>query len=727
MWNGEDGSELAYVLYTSGSTGRPKGVAVERRSLRNLVEWHCRKYEVSEETVATLVASIGFDASVWEMWSYVSRGGRLVVIEDEERMEIEVMMDKLETEKVTHTFLPTPLAEVVIKNKTDIYSKYLYAGGDRLREFPSLESNYEVHNLYGPSEATVVTTSGEIKRGGDGSERNPTIGRGISNVEVYILDEMKQIVPEGVIGELHIGGAGLARGYIGRSDLTAEKFIPNPFSEKAGERMYETGDLVRYVRGEGIEFIERKDEQVKVRGYRIELGEIESRLKEEAGIREAAAVVREMSGSRQIVAFVVTEESEGKDWTEQRRRIEKRLSEEIPEYMMPTRIERLAELPKTTNGKIDRKFLKQLEIVGDFEELSLPRNETEEQLIGIFENIFDKKPLGVKENFFNLGGYSMLAVQLSGEIEKATGMKIPVSKIFHLQTIERIAKWIIDKPEENVSSFIQLLNFETENNPITFVHPAGGSIWSYSKLSKLLAEDRGIYAIQSVDLEGSEPVKSRSIQELAGIYVDELLKIHSNKPISLVGVSLGGVIAYEMAYQLERKHKRINLLTMIDTMPPMSKYISSWKKLVIKWNEEEILFLNFVRETGLNDQIVNQLVEEKKKENETDFFSFAFDKVRQMKILNSEKQLDYLERMWQIYKVNAIAQKSYKLKKIMSNVLYLKAEMQVHKVEKKWIKFWSKQTSGDYQSQEITGNHFSIIEEPGVFQVAEMINKKITN
>ena len=502
LWNGEDGSELAYVLYTSGSTGRPKGVAVERRSLRNLVEWHCRKYEVSGETVATLVASIGFDASVWEMWSYVSRGGRLVVIEDEERMEIEVLMDKLETEKVTHTFLPTPLAETIYLTGKEIGVKHLLTGGDNLQSYLQFNNGCRAWNHYGPSEATVVTTSGEIKRAGDGSERNPTIGRGISNVEVYILDEMKQIVPEGVIGELHIGGAGLARGYIGRSDLTAEKFIPNPFSEKAGERMYETGDLVRYVRGEGIEFIERKDEQVKVRGYRIELGEIESRLKEEAGIREAAAVVREMSGSRQIVAFVVTEESEGKDWTEQRRRIEKRLSEEMPEYMMPARIERLAELPKTTNGKIDRKALRlrewEEETKERTEERERPRDEIEAKLGEIWEEVLHRKEIGINDNFFDLGGHSILAAQMLSRINKTFGIKIPIKSIFRNQKFINLSEQIKLQLQSNAPSKFEIKKIGKKDKYQTSF--AQERIW----FLQLMQPDSSIFHMPAfVNLEGN--------------------------------------------------------------------------------------------------------------------------------------------------------------------------------------------------------------------------------
>ena len=330
------------------------------------------------------------------------------------------------------------------ENKEYFYPKFVLVGGENINQaaWKNLSRQYprRFYNVYGPTETTVDAAQKPIVP----EAKRPTIGRGISNVEVYILDELKQVVPEGVIGELHIGGAGLARGYIGGGELTAEKFIPNPLSGAAGERMYATGDLVRYVRGEGIEFIERRDEQVKVRGYRIELGEIESRLKAEPTIREAAAVVRELNGSRQIVAYIVTAESAGEaEWRDRRRAMEKRLSEELPEYMIPARIERLEEIPKTTNGKIDRKALQTREWAEDTKERTeageRPRDEIEAKLGEIWEEVLHRKEIGIDDNFFDLGGHSILSLQIVARANQK-GLNMRPRQLFQYQTISQLAE-----------------------------------------------------------------------------------------------------------------------------------------------------------------------------------------------------------------------------------------------------------------------------------------------
>ena len=442
-----DEKNLAYVIYTSGSTGKPKGVMINHGAVINL--YHSLETAVYSAWKSVKRVSLNspmvFDASIKQLIQMFF-GRTLCLIPHKFRNDPPELMKYINENSIDVLDCTPSIANYLNindENKEYFYPKFVLVGGENINEaaWKNLSRQYprRFYNVYGPTETTVDAAQKPIVP----EAKRPTIGRGISNVEVYILDEMKQIVPDGVIGELHIGGAGLARGYIGRSDLTAEKFIPNPFSEKAGERMYETGDLVRYVRGEGIEFIERKDEQVKVRGYRIELGEIESRLKEETGIREAAAVVREMSGSRQIVAYVVTGESAGKDWTEQRRRIEKRLREEMPEYMIPARIERLEELPKTTNGKIDRKALRlrewEEETKERTEERERPRDEIEAKLGEIWEEVLHRKEIGINDNFFDLGGDSILSLQIVARANQK-GLNMRSRQLFQYQTISQLAE-----------------------------------------------------------------------------------------------------------------------------------------------------------------------------------------------------------------------------------------------------------------------------------------------
>ena len=271
------GQDLAYVIYTSGSTGRPKGVEIEHRGVMNLISWHQRYYDVSASDRATQLASQAFDASVWEIWPYLTAGASVYIVDEDTRATPHKLLTWLSEHEITLSFLPTPLAEAVLNERLpeELSLRALLTGGDRLHRGEWNDLPFKLVNHYGPTESTVVATCGVVN---EDDWRPPPIGRPIANTEVYILDSQLQVVPVGIVGELYIGGASLARGYLKRPELTAEKFVQNPFSVAPAARLYKTGDLARYLPDHNIEFLGRADRQVKVRGYRIELGEIEAVL-----------------------------------------------------------------------------------------------------------------------------------------------------------------------------------------------------------------------------------------------------------------------------------------------------------------------------------------------------------------------------------------------------------------------------------------------------------------
>ncbi|MEW6737272.1 MAG: amino acid adenylation domain-containing protein, partial [Acidobacteriota bacterium] len=300
---------LAYCIYTSGSTGRPKAVSVSHHSLNNLVQWHRHCYQIRETDRATQLAGTGFDASVWEIWPYLSAGASLHIVSDEIRTEPSKLKQWLIEKAITISFLPTPIAEIMVKEQWPAQSKLraILTGGDKLHSYPSNRLPMQLINHYGPTESTVVATSGEV------SEQVeciwPPIGRPIANTQVYILDRCLEPTPMGIAGELYIGGDGLARGYLNHAELTADRFIPNPYSSEAGQRLYRTGDLVRYLPNGEIEYLGRIDQQVKVRGFRIELGEIETVLMEQSAIEQAVVIAREDQPSRKrLIAYIVTKQ-----------------------------------------------------------------------------------------------------------------------------------------------------------------------------------------------------------------------------------------------------------------------------------------------------------------------------------------------------------------------------------------------------------------------------------
>ena len=329
---------LAYVIYTSGSTGQPKGVAVEHRALLNLVGWHRETYRVTETDRATQVAGVGFDACVWELWPYLTAGASIHIPDESIRTDPERLREWLVMEKITLSFLPTPLAEAVLGLEwpRDVALRALLTGGDRLRRYVPHDLPFEFVNHYGPTENTVVTTFGKVPFVSE-TESAPSIGRPIGNTQVYLLDEQMEPVPVGVAGEMYIGGEGLARGYWKRPEMTEEKFVVNPYGKRKGERLYRTGDLCRYRADGNIEFIGRRDEQVKIRGYRIELGEIEGVMGKHEGVKECVVVVREEEpGNKRLVGYVVRREGVGTGVGTSPEELRGYLKEKLPEYMVPS-------------------------------------------------------------------------------------------------------------------------------------------------------------------------------------------------------------------------------------------------------------------------------------------------------------------------------------------------------------------------------------------------------
>ncbi|GER90187.1 hypothetical protein KDW_43490 [Dictyobacter vulcani] len=341
---------LAYMIYTSGSTGRPKGVQISHANLLNLVYWHRRTYNVQPEDRATQLAGIAFDACVWEIWPYLTAGASLYLPDASTRLDPEQLRDWLVNEHITLSFMPTPMAEGVLTlawpETTAL--RALLTGGDKLHYYPSDKLPFRLINHYGPTEFTVVTSAGDVPVGAQ-EERAPSIGKPIANTQIYVLDKHLQLVPQGVPGELFVGGASLARGYLQRADLTAELFVTHPFSTEPGARLYRTGDLVRYLPDGSLEFLGRIDAQVKIRGYRIEPGEIEAILLQHQAIRDCSVILHEDKvGNRRLVAYLVAQENASLD----REDIRAYLQEQVPDYMVPAVMVILEALPLTRMAKL---------------------------------------------------------------------------------------------------------------------------------------------------------------------------------------------------------------------------------------------------------------------------------------------------------------------------------------------------------------------------------------
>ena len=435
--------DLAYIIYTSGSTGQPKGVELLHSGLSNLVRWHQRAFQVTAADRASAMASLGFDASVWELWPYLAAGASIHLPEERVRNDTKSLRDWMVAQRITIAFAATPIAENLMEldwpQSTSL--RFLLTGADTLKKYPSSKLPFVLVNNYGPTEGTVVSTSGVIAPAISASQP-PSIGHAIDGVEIYLLDEDQKPVPEGTAGEIYIGGAGLARGYRNLPDLTAARFIANPFRNQAGVRLYRTGDLARRLPDGQIAFLGRIDEQLKIRGYRVEPSEIATVLGQHASVQNCVVIAREdVPGEKQLVAYVVPASGAALKFADLRDHLRKRL----PDYMVPAEFVAIENIPVTANGKVDRAALPAPN--GQHvqpEEYVEPRTPVEEELVGILAPLLKLKRVGVNDNFCLLGGHSLLGTQLIARVSESFGVDLTLLKLFDHPTVAEMASEIED-------------------------------------------------------------------------------------------------------------------------------------------------------------------------------------------------------------------------------------------------------------------------------------------
>ena len=446
--SGVTAGNLAYVIYTSGSTGTPKGVAIPHAGLSNLVRWHHAVHRVGPGDAGVLVASPGFDASVWELLPMLAAGAALHIPDEEARFSSAGLLRFWAERGITLAFLPGPLAEGILEAPLppglDLRLRDIAVGGDRLYRRPHPDLGFRLLNMYGPAEASMISTGVLVNPDGG----VPTIGRPIDNVRVYVLDRAGRPAPAGVPGELYVAGGGLARGYLGRPDLTAERFVPDPWGVRHGEpgaRAYRTGDRVRFRPDGEVEFLGRLDHQVKLRGARVELGEIEAALGRHPGVREAVVLARQDGpepgdtgdrGDRRLAAYILPGEPEPSA-AELRAFLEGLL----PGYMVPQDWVFLPVFPLNPHGKVDRRALPAPE--RQAAAAVLPRTPIEEVLAGIFCSVLALPRVGVHDNFFALGGHSLLATQVVTRVREAFGAEVPVRAVFEEPTVEGLARRVL--------------------------------------------------------------------------------------------------------------------------------------------------------------------------------------------------------------------------------------------------------------------------------------------
>ncbi len=693
-------SDIAYVIYTSGSTGRPRGVLLPHAGLVNYTLAAAEQFELRPGDRMLQFCSISFDAALEEIYSTWAAGATLVFRKDDVSLEPGEFLRWISEQRVSVVDLPTafwhewvhalpelsqkvpPTLRLVIvggeKASPEAYSTWHKFVGSRVRWI----------NTYGPAEASVVATAYEPKLQAD--EEPPAhlpIGRPVANSKVYLLDADLNPVPVGVPGEIHIGGAGVAKGYLNLPELTKQKFIRDIFSDDPSARLYKTGDLAKYLPNGELEFVGRRDNQVKIRGFRGEPGEIESVLSKHPAVQENAIVVRQSStGDKRLVGYVVRSHDALAD-KELRRHVEAHL----PEYMVPSEFVFLESMPLTPNGKVDRRALAALK--SDASAAAAPSSLIDDplqsQLITIWEELFERRQISVHDNFFELGGHSLLAARLMHRIKQVHGQSLPLAILLQASTIEKLASVIRGDFSQHWSSLVEIQPAGSKP-PFFCVHGVGGNVVGFHELARRMKPDFPFYGLQSQGLDGKSDLHT-TIESMAGHYLKEIRAVQANGPYHVGGFSMGGLVAYEMARQLVAAGEEVGLVVLFDTYATTPKSVNeSLKDLLL-------------HPTWMH---VKRLPSEVRK-----------------KVRRTFKGMRVPEYLRMVMRTNAQAADEYVLRPYQGKTILLRAG-DTWRVADDPYAAWG-QYVAELETIQIRGTHMEILREPNVSTLAERLKNCI--
>lgn len=694
---------LAYINYTSGSTGKPKGVEVTHRGVTSLL-FGTDYINFSESEKFLHLAPIAFDASTFEIWGALLHGAPCVLF-PEKVPTSKTLGNAIRQHDITTLFLTTALFNSIVDDEPEGLSgvRQLLMGGEvisvaHVRKALKALSSTQITHVYGPTEATTFACYYPIRRVIDKSIQSIPIGRPIVNTQIYILDNHLQPVPIGVPGELHIGGAGLARGYLNRPELTSQKFIPNPFSDEPGSRLYKTGDKARYLPDGNIEFIGRIDNQVKIRGFRIELGEIEATLAQHPEVREAVVIVREDNpGDKRLVAYIVPEGQQELAVSVFR----SFLKSKLPDYMVPGPFVFLEAIPLTPNGKSDRHALAVLDVSTQEAERIAPRTTTELQLVQIWSEVLNLPVVGVRDDFFDLGGHSLLATCLMARIEEQLGVKLSVAALFSEPTIESQASLFCAAP--NTQFFSPLVPIQPKGSlpPFFCVHPVGGNVLCYAALARQFDAEQPFYALQALGLNGeNQPLTN--IEDMAATYIQEIQTVRPREAYRLGGWSFGGIVAFEMARQLQALGAEVEILALIDSFNPTVLNKTKQDEAMQAVSFAKHLSRSFDKELSVSEEKLQQLELDEQ-------LNYILEVAKILKILPSEMGLEQIQQLFAVFQANIQAMHGYVPQPYSGSLTLFCAEEKLAGLASEQIHGWSSLAAGGINIHKIAGDHFSII------------------
>lgn len=743
---GTQADNLVYVLFTSGSTGRPKGVAVEQRQLINYVNAIRERLNLpaaaSYATVSTFAADLGHTA----IFPALCGGGCLHIISQERASDPDGLADYFSRRPVDCLkIVPSHLAALLTAARPEsiLPRRRLVLGGEAsdwalISKVQRLAPDCTIVNHYGPTETTVGVLTYQVPD--EPGEYNPVsvpLGRPLANAQIYLLDAALRIVPLGAPGEITIGGAGVTRGYLNRPELTAERFIANPFSpdiasENAPSRLYRTGDLARYLPDGSLEFLGRVDNQVKIRGFRIELGEIETLLNQHPDVKDAVVLAHDdsadnagtptrLTSDKRLVAYIVPEPAQSPGSTDLRHYLKDRL----PEPMIPTAFVLLERLPLTANGKLDTRALPapdtaRSDLAGEY---VAPRDPLELQLASIWETLLNVYPVGVTANFFDLGGHSLLVVRLMAQIQQRLGHDVPLAALFQAATIDQLARLLrrqaYQLPDTPLIT-IQPATAAPTKPPFFCIHPSGGHVLCYINLARLLGPDQPFYGLQAPGLQGEQSPLSR-VEEMAAHYIEAIEAVQPHGLYRLGGWSIGGVIAFEMARQWQQRGETVALLALLDSWAPTTAGKPT------EFEDEATLLAAFLRNLGAGLVDLPRLDDDMRQAGPGERLSLVLERAIQLNLVPPDTGPEQLTRLLRVFEANirAILDYTPPPDNSIDLMLFRAEEESDDNSQAAPDRYWSELTDGVIEVEPAPGDHYTMLAKPHVESLAGKLKTRL--
>ncbi|TSD67380.1 amino acid adenylation domain-containing protein [Inquilinus sp. KBS0705] len=710
--NGED---LLYILYTSGSTGQPKGVQIAHHNVVNFLYSMQKAPGLTVEDKLLAVTTISFDIAGLELFLPLITGAQIVMAGADASKDGRILLDIINKEKIT-VMQATPYTwRILIEAGWDKERIKVICGGEALPmdlAHGILARASSLWNVYGPTETTIWSTLKEITV----DDKNISIGKPIDNTGIYILDKFLRPIAPGIAGELYISGAGVAKGYLNKPELTAEKFVADPF--EPGQIMYRTGDLATYTPTVDLMYVSRVDAQVKIRGYRIETGEIEYNLAQQDSIKQAVVIARaDNNGVDKLIAYVVL--TDGAEPTDNQAEFinawRAALKKSVPDYMVPDNFIIIRQMPLTPNGKVDKKSLAAQgpAPTGHSNTYVAPRTDIEKLVADIWIELLGVEKVGIYDNFFELGGHSLIAVQVMARIEKETGKRLPLAILFENSTVEKLA--LVLNLDGKSITWDSLVSIKPKGNkiPIYIVHGAGLNVLLFNTLANHMDAEQPVYGLQAKGLNGVDEPLSR-LEDIAAHYIASIRAQNPNGPYALAGFSFGGIIAFEMARQLEALNLEVKMLAMFDTYAYRTTH---YDPFVTKYYKKGLYLARQIWHSATFKDGFKKTIEYRSRALNRSITRMFW----KMKYGNKQEQTGFFGYANKIDETNNIASRHYRIQPYDIAVELFRAEVRSFYLDDFEYMGWKPYALKGVKIHKIPGEHNTIFKEPNDKMFAKIL------